>query len=144
MNFQFYISPEVSTALISGVVSITVAIISFYANKKKTQTEIEKMKLEFAQQNKVRAEDRQFTRANGFETAYAQMLSDVAQFSASPNGYSHQTALRSIAAIVAISTGPDAELLTCFQAAVEASDPFGGLNGESKTLLDEIRVQFRK
>lgn len=46
MDWAAIITPGVVSALIAGFVSITTAVISYRANRKKTKSEIEKMKLE--------------------------------------------------------------------------------------------------
>lgn len=155
MDWASIITPAVISALISGAVSIVVALISYRANKKKTQLEIEKLKIELAHQDKVRVEEYRredqlraadSLRADSLrlQESVSAMLSALSKFGAAPDGYSHQAALSSIAKTIALTDGELAKLLTELQTSLEITDPFDGLSVESKSLLQQVRVQLGK
>lgn len=155
MDWASVLTPGVISALISGVVSITVALVSYHANKKKTKSEIDKMKLEWEHQDKVRREEnrridqlreqeKHDANLRRLQDAAAEMFSAISLFGAAPDGCSHQAALSAVAKVIAIADGELVDLLDDLMKSLGKTDPFEGLTTESQSLLQQVRIQLRK
>lgn len=155
MDWTSVLTPGVISALISGIVSITAAFISYHTNKRKTKSEIDKMKLEWEHQDKVRIEEnrridqlreqeKHDAERKQLQDASKEMFSALSLFGAAPDGCSHQAALSAVAKATVIADGELADLLDDLIKALGKADPFAGLTPESQSLLQQVRIQLRK
>jgi len=155
MDWAAIITPGVVSSLIAGFVSITTAIISYRANRKKTKSEIEKMKLEWERQDKLREEENRRVdqlreeenlraAAEQFQKAAGEMLASLSAFSTAPDKNSCKAALAAVDKVILMADNELAKLLNHLHGHLEADDPFDGLSSESRELLKQIRIQLRK
>ena len=97
-----YIPVEVVCALFSGVISIGVAIISFYTNKHNTKSELAKFKMEMEHEDKIRAEDAAIAHDREIAEKYSGMLDAIAVFSEAPDVNTKNAAISAINRLAAV------------------------------------------
>ena len=140
-----YIPVEIACALISGVISIGVAIISFYTNKHKTKSELAKFKMEMEHADKLRAEDAAIAHDREIAEKYTEMLNAIAVFSEAPDVNTKNAAISAINRLTAVGNAECAETLRAVKKEIERTDAFERPDKqELDSLLDKITVGFCK
>ena len=119
-----YIPVEIACALISGVISIGVAIISFYTNKHKTKSELAKFKMEMEHADKLRAEDAAIAHDREIAEKYTEMLNAIAVFSEAPDVNTKNAAISAINRLTAVGNAECAETLRAVKKEIERTDAF--------------------
>ena len=145
LSFNVEISKELATVLISGIVSIVVAFISFWANKRKTDSEIAKMKLEIDHADKIRSEDAAREREREISTKYSRMLTAVRQFVELPDFNTKNAAISAINDLLVIEKCDQNDTLKNIKRIVEQASAFDGPDEEElEPILDQVLVKLRK
>lgn len=140
-----YIPVEIACALISGVISIGVAIISFYTNKHKTKSELAKFKMEMEHADKLRAEDAAIAHDREIAEKYTEMLNAIAVFSEAPDVNTKNAAISAINRLTAVGNAECAETLRAVKKEIERTDAFERPDKQKlDSLLDKITVGFCK
>lgn len=144
MDWFSVFTPAVISTLISGAVSITVALISYRKNKKATQAEIEKMKLSQAHEDKVREEDHRRADDGELRSAMIRVFETMSAYKVAPDGVSQREALSALARAYALADGSLSDSLDALRRSVEKEDPFDGPSAASEACLQQVRINFRK
>lgn len=140
-----YIPVEIACALFSGAFSIGVAVISFFANRHKTKSELAKFKMEMEHADKIRAEDAAAAHDREIAEKYTEMLNAIAVFSEAPDVNTKNAAIFAINRLAAIGNPEWAEPLRAVKKEIDWTDAFEKPDKRKlDSLLDKITVGFCK
>lgn len=143
--WNVYIPVEIACALFSGTISIVVAVISFFANRHKTKSELEKFKIEMEHADKIRAEDAVIARNREVTEKYTEMLDAIAAVSEAPDVNTKKDAIFAVNRLAAVGNAEWAETLRAIRNEIDRTDAFEKPDKQRlDSLLDKITVGFCK